>query len=198
MAREAFGPRLDLHLGGEDLCFPHHENELALATALDGSEGWCDAFRHVGKVTVGGGGKMSKSDGTAVDARTLCTALGPRVLRLWFLSHRWTAPLAYEGPDRVQSTVRRTDGLFAALAGERARESLMHRPPGRDDDPFSPPQREHACTDRGLGARRGWPLPMRCWSACARSVSSTRLPRRPGSQSWTRQFVLARDAERQR
>ena len=143
MAREAFGPRLDLHLGGEDLCFPHHENELALATALDGSEGWCDAFRHVGKVTVGGGGKMSKSDGTAVDARTLCTALGPRVLRLWFLSHRWTAPLAYEGPDRVQSTVRRTDGLFAALAGERARESLMHRPPGRDDDPFSGERAAH-------------------------------------------------------
>ena len=137
MAREAFGPRLDLHLGGEDLCFPHHENELALATALDGSEGWCDAFRHVGKVTLGGGGKMSKSDGTAVDACALCAELGPRVLRLWFLSHRWTDPLAYEGPERIRSAVARLDGGFAGLAGERARESLMHRPPGRAEDPFS-------------------------------------------------------------
>lgn len=63
MASSIIGPKLDIHTGGEDLRFPHHDNELAQAEAYyhaDGCSQWVNYFLHAGHLNIEGL-KMSKS-----------------------------------------------------------------------------------------------------------------------------------------
>jgi cysteinyl-tRNA synthetase len=56
-----FGPKLDLHSGGMDLQFPHHDNEIAQCEAYHDSPDWCPTFIHAGHLHIKGY-KMSKSE----------------------------------------------------------------------------------------------------------------------------------------
>jgi len=60
MASEVLGDTLDIHGGGIDLCFPHHDNELAQAEAYYGHQQWVNYFLHSGHLYIGNQ-KMSKS-----------------------------------------------------------------------------------------------------------------------------------------
>lgn len=60
MASELLGDTLDIHGGGIDLCFPHHDNELAQAEAYYGHQQWVNYFLHSGHLYIGNQ-KMSKS-----------------------------------------------------------------------------------------------------------------------------------------
>eukprot|EP01137_Pigoraptor_chileana_P031152 Opistho-2@18564 len=94
MASEIIGSVLDIHCGGIDLRFPHHENELAQAEAHYDCNQWTNYFLHAGHLEIDGQ-KMSKSFKnfqTIQDALKLYTA---RQLRLMFLMHKWNDTLGY-------------------------------------------------------------------------------------------------------
>lgn len=95
MSLGVLGDGFDLHAGGVDLRFPHHENELAQAAAT-GHE-FAENWLHVGWVTRGGE-KMSKSKGNGLSAEDAIIFPGPWATRYLLLSAKPTSPL--ELPDR--------------------------------------------------------------------------------------------------
>jgi cysteinyl-tRNA synthetase len=82
MINKELGPLIDIHGGGKDLRFPHHENERAQSMALNHSE-LANYWMHSGMIDVNGV-KMSKSLGNFIIAKDILTTLDPMVLR-WFL-----------------------------------------------------------------------------------------------------------------
>ncbi|MCA1812677.1 MAG: class I tRNA ligase family protein [Halobacteriales archaeon] len=97
MALRTAGPTLDLHGGGIDLAFPHHDSEAAVARALTGkplSRFWV----HHGHVTVWKE-KMSKSRGNFVLARDATRRHGPGATRLFLLSKPYREPLDYHAEE---------------------------------------------------------------------------------------------------
>ncbi len=79
MAVEHLGSDFDLHAGGLDLVFPHHENELAQSAAA--GDGFARSWLHHGLITAAGGEKMSKSLGNSVSVEQALSDVRPPVLR---------------------------------------------------------------------------------------------------------------------
>ncbi len=80
MATAHLGPEFDLHAGGVDLLFPHHENEVAQSTCA--GHAFARTWLHHGLVTVSGGAKMSKSDrATVTGVDDVLATVRPQVLR---------------------------------------------------------------------------------------------------------------------
>lgn len=94
MALRTLGPTLDLHGGGIDLAFPHHDSEAAVAQALTGQP-LARTWVHHGHVTVWKE-KMSKSRGNFVLAREALRRHGRDAVRLFLLSAPYRAPLDYD------------------------------------------------------------------------------------------------------
>ena len=76
---------MDIHSGGEDLCFPHHDNEIAQAEAYFDNKQWVNYFLHSGHLHIEGL-KMSKSLKNFITIRQALEKASPRQLRLMFLS----------------------------------------------------------------------------------------------------------------
>ncbi len=102
------GTQIDIHGGGLDLIFPHHENEIAQAESVTGQEPFCGWWMHNGMVRLDGV-KMSKSLGNLVLARDLMEHFAPDHLRLYLLSHHYRASADY------------TAGALPGLAGQYER-----------------------------------------------------------------------------
>ncbi|KAL0265869.1 UNVERIFIED_CONTAM: hypothetical protein PYX00_011586 [Menopon gallinae] len=90
---------LDVHSGGVDLAFPHHENEMAQSQAFLGKERlgesrWSRFFIHTGHLHVEGC-KMSKSLKNFVTIRDILKSAGPRTLRMLFLLHNWGSDMEF-------------------------------------------------------------------------------------------------------
>jgi cysteinyl-tRNA synthetase len=92
MAEAAFGPVFEIHGGGLDLVFPHHENELAQSRAL-GHE-FARIWTHNGMLEFGGE-KMSKSLGNDVSLRNVLDTWGREVVLLFFLTGHWRKPIDF-------------------------------------------------------------------------------------------------------
>ena len=108
MASKYLGKSFDIHGGGEDLIFPHHENEIAQSEGATG-EPFAHYWLHNGFVTVNGE-KMSKSVGNFITIRDALTRFGPEALKLLLLSTNYRAPLDYsEGA--VQGKARALAGI---------------------------------------------------------------------------------------
>ncbi|HPC48409.1 MAG TPA: class I tRNA ligase family protein, partial [Deltaproteobacteria bacterium] len=93
MSTHYLGPTLDIHGGGRDLVFPHHENETAQSEAAYGVP-FVRHWIHNGFVTVAGE-KMSKSLGNFMTIRDLTKDVHPEVLRLLVLSHHYRSPIDF-------------------------------------------------------------------------------------------------------
>ncbi len=95
MIRQELGEAIDLHLGGADLIFPHHENEIAQSEAVTG-QSLAQFWLHNGMVNVGGE-KMSKSLGNFTTIRQLLDQGGvnPMALRLFVLQAHYRKPLDF-------------------------------------------------------------------------------------------------------
>ena len=128
MSMRYLGETLDLHSGGTDLVFPHHENEIAqseAATARQFSRHWA----HGALLVAASGDKMAKSLGNDTSARALLEAgLEPAILRFYLLATaHYRAPLTLT-----------TDGLHGAAAQVRRLRDLARRlqktPAGEVDD----------------------------------------------------------------
>jgi cysteinyl-tRNA synthetase len=92
MAEEELGPEFEVHGGGLDLVFPHHENELAQSTAL--GHGFARIWTHNGMLEFGGE-KMSKSLGNDVSIRNVLDTWGREVALLFFMTAHWRKPIDF-------------------------------------------------------------------------------------------------------
>jgi cysteinyl-tRNA synthetase len=88
------GPRYDIHGGGMDLKFPHHEAEIAQAEAATGEAPLVNYWMHVGLVTMKGE-KMSKSLGNVYGLDEALRTHGPEVLRFYYLNAHYRSPLDF-------------------------------------------------------------------------------------------------------
>lgn len=88
------GPQMDIHTGGIDLKFPHHDNEIAQSEAHFDSDCWVNYFLHSGHLTIAGC-KMSKSLKNFVTIQQALEKYSFRQIRLLFLLHSWSSTLDY-------------------------------------------------------------------------------------------------------
>jgi cysteinyl-tRNA synthetase len=93
MARRYLGEGFDLHAGGNDLVFPHHENEIAQAEAASGAT-FARYWIHNGMVNLSGE-KMAKSTGHIVDLLTALEQYPPLAVRLFYLRTHYRKPLEF-------------------------------------------------------------------------------------------------------
>lgn len=98
MSCTLLGQQIDIHGGGYDLLFPHHENEIAQAECASGLEPFCGWWMHNGMLKLDGV-KMSKSLGNLVLARNLMTTFEPDHLRLYLLSNNLRTDVDYHDGD---------------------------------------------------------------------------------------------------
>ncbi len=108
-----FGPQYDLHGGGMDLKFPHHEAEIAQQEAASGKEPFVKYWMHVGFLE-NKSAKMSKSLGNFLTLHDALEKYEPAVLRFYFLSNHYRAPLDYSDSalDGAQAAVNRIGELM--------------------------------------------------------------------------------------
>jgi cysteinyl-tRNA synthetase len=92
MAEAAFGPAFEIHGGGLDLVFPHHENELAQSRAL--GHDFAKVWMHNGMLEFSGE-KMSKSLGNDVSLRNVLDTWGREVVLLFFMTAHWRKPIDF-------------------------------------------------------------------------------------------------------
>jgi cysteinyl-tRNA synthetase len=93
MSQKYLGETLDIHGGGRDLIFPHHENEIAQSEAATGKT-FARYWIHNGFVNINKE-KMSKSLGNILTIKEILKDWHPEVLRLFFLSHHYRSPIDY-------------------------------------------------------------------------------------------------------
>ncbi|XP_017314791.1 cysteine--tRNA ligase, cytoplasmic isoform X2 [Ictalurus punctatus] len=94
MAGSILGSSMDIHGGGFDLRFPHHDNELAQSEAYFDNDHWVRYFLHTGHLTIAGC-KMSKSLKNFITIKDALARNTARQLRLAFLMHSWKDTLDY-------------------------------------------------------------------------------------------------------
>ena len=130
MVRAELGDTIDIHLGGADLIFPHHENEIAQSEAASGHE-LARFWLHNGMVNVGGQ-KMSKSLGNFTTIRALLeSGVSAMTLRLFVLQAHYRKPLDFT-PEALDAAATGWKGLNAALllnASSSARAQSSSGPP---------------------------------------------------------------------
>jgi cysteinyl-tRNA synthetase len=141
MAEQTLGKTFDIHGGGVDLIFPHHENERAQSVGANGEGTFARVWTHNGFLNFGGG-KISKSDASmkilfkrAFKMRAVIERHGGEALRYFLMTTQYRNPLAYdlviEGDDPATATLR-FPGLedaerrceYAYLTLERLRDQL--------------------------------------------------------------------------
>lgn len=94
MAADNFSCPIDIHSGGVDLRFPHHDNEIAQSEAYYGEKQWINYFLHSGHLNIEGL-KMSKSLKNFITIQEILKKCNPEQLRLLFLLHKYDALMNY-------------------------------------------------------------------------------------------------------
>lgn len=126
MAREALGDTLDIHGGGEDLKFPHHECECAQSEPITGSP-LARKWLHNGFVVLpkddGSFDEMHKSSGNALNIKGLLARYPGEAIRAWALSAHYRQPLPYSEQGLIQAQARawRWSSALAAARSHGAR-----------------------------------------------------------------------------
>ena len=137
MIRAVLGATIDIHLGGTDLIFPHHTNEIAQSEAVTGktlANRWC----HVAFVNMAGG-KMAKSEGNVVTlAGIAARGLPPLAYRYWLLSahYRTTINFTWEALDGAAGALKKLQNRLADLAD--VQHSVLDKKPSVSDKVGTP------------------------------------------------------------
>jgi len=141
MSMKHLGESFDVHTGGVDLIFPHHEDEIAQSEAATGHE-FVRTWLHCAHLQMGGE-KMAKSTGNIARVEeVLAQGVSARALRYALLAVHYRAPLTYSDESLAAATaaIERLDAALLALAGYRE---------DRSDDPTLPEALEAARTAFG-------------------------------------------------
>ena len=118
MSMKYLGECLDIHGGGQDLIFPHHENEVAQTESYTHKEPMARFWMHNGMVQLGDE-EMSKSQGIFVTSREAVETYSSDALRLFFLSSHYRSPLKFTD-ESVGSQERAAERLRQAASAESA------------------------------------------------------------------------------
>ncbi len=191
MSLKYLGDTLDIHGGGQDLIFPHHENEIAQSECFTGTKPFVRYWLHNGMVQFGEE-KMSKSLGNLITIKEALDRYGADALRIFVLSSHYRSPLTYSeeaieaakgGVERLTNAISRddpTEGKGEALDAEPYRKQLVE---AMDDD-FNTPRalgalfdlaREiNQASDGGLGIDKA----QNTLASLARDVLGLKLPKR--------------------
>ena len=113
MAAAHLGPTIDIHAGGVDLQFPHHENEVAQSECAHGGAPFARWWLHNGMLNFGGT-KMSKSVGNIERVHDLVRQHPPEALRYALLSAQYRQPLEWSD-GLIEQSVRTLDRLYGTL-----------------------------------------------------------------------------------
>jgi cysteinyl-tRNA synthetase len=113
MAAAHLGETIDIHAGGVDLQFPHHENEVAQSTCAHGGRVFARYWLHNGMLTFDGA-KMSKSLGNVTLVHDLLDQHPPEALRYALLSAHYRQPLEWSDA-LIEQSVRTLDRLYGTL-----------------------------------------------------------------------------------
>ena len=114
MSIKYLGETIDIHGGGEDLVFPHHENEIAQSESYTNQVPFSRFWLHNGMLRLGSE-KMSKSLGNIISLPEALDAYDPQALRLFFLSSHYRSPLFYS-EESVRSQERAIQRLRQAVS----------------------------------------------------------------------------------
>tara|TARA_B100001123_G_scaffold125622_1_gene146334 strand:- start:1441 stop:2799 length:1359 start_codon:yes stop_codon:yes gene_type:complete len=113
MSLAYLGETLDIHGGGQDLVFPHHENEIAQTEAFNDGKPMAQFWVHNGLLRLGED-KMSKSLGNFITVNEALSKFSTDALRLFFLSSHYRSPLSYTN-ENVLAQERALERIRAAL-----------------------------------------------------------------------------------
>ena len=144
MALDQLGDPLDIHGGGHDLVFPHHENEIAQSEAFTGRIPFTRHWVHNGLLQFGED-KMSKSLGNLVSAEEALENYTPDALRIYFLDSHYRSPLSYSS-EGAAARERSMDRLRQALKTGSSTGDALDPGPFKDrfllamDDDLNTPQ----------------------------------------------------------
>jgi cysteinyl-tRNA synthetase len=144
MAEEAFGPVFEIHGGGIDLRFPHHENELAQSRAL--GHDFAHIWTHNGMLTFGDE-KMSKSLHNDVSIRNVLDTWGREVVLVFFMTAHWRKPIDFNDETLAQAKaqVERFRNVFRSASE-----------PADDWDAFVDALDDDFNTPEALAIMHGW------------------------------------------
>ena len=135
MASKYLGDGFDIHGGGLDLVFPHHENEVAQSEGATGTT-FARYWLHNGMVNLGGE-KMSKSTGQLVDLEEILDAHGGRALRMLYVRAHYRSPIEYS-PELLADAAESLDRLDRfrdrVTPGTPDPEALVRFTEAMDDD----------------------------------------------------------------
>ncbi|NKQ10657.1 cysteine--tRNA ligase [Pseudomonas sp. SST3] len=142
MSTCCLGETFDIHGGGPDLVFPHHENEIAQSEAATGKQ-YANAWMHAGAVRVDGE-KMSKSLGNFFTIRDVLDKYQPEVVRYLLVSSHYRSPINYS-EDSLKEAKGALERFYTALRGlpdvsAEGGESFTSRFGEAMDDDFNSPE----------------------------------------------------------
>ncbi len=142
MSTCCLGETFDIHGGGPDLVFPHHENEIAQSEAATGKQ-YANAWMHAGAVRVDGE-KMSKSLGNFFTIREVLEKYQPEVVRYLLVSSHYRSPINYS-EDSLKEAKGALERFYTALRGlpevaAAGGESFVERFGVAMDDDFNSPE----------------------------------------------------------
>jgi len=146
MAEELLGPAFEIHGGGLDLVFPHHENELAQSRAL--GHDFAQIWAHNGLLRFTGS-KMSKSEGNVVTIRDAIAQWGRETVLVYFLTAHWSKPIDFSD-ETLAAAAARVDGFREVFRGpsEPAPPGEWERFEAALEDDFNTPD--------ALAVMHGW------------------------------------------
>jgi cysteinyl-tRNA synthetase len=156
MAEKVLGPEFEIHGGGNDLRFPHHENELAQSRAA--GRAFARVWMHNGMLELDAE-KMAKSVGNVITLRDVLDKWGREPLLVYFLTGQWRKPIDFT-PDAMEAAAARAEGFREVFrnASQRAADGDWERFAEALEDDFNTPQalaimhdwRDHDLLRRGL------------------------------------------------
>jgi cysteinyl-tRNA synthetase len=160
MSLDILGEGFDLHGGGNDLMFPHHENERAQAEGA--GHPFARHWIHSGMVTIGDE-KMAKSAGNFVTTTEALERFGAAAFRLAVLQTHYTRSMdlgpseldaAAKGVERLNALVRRAAAAGVDVGGAAVDDAIVHKFRDAMDDDFNTPNAMAAVFDAAARANR--------------------------------------------
>jgi len=152
MAMDTLGEQVDIHGGGTDLIFPHHENEIAQSESLTGKRPFVRYWVHTGMLTLPSGEKMAHSGRFVTISSVLASGVPGPALRMYLLGQHYRSPLTFSEEQIAASVVRwrrwaDTDATLTRLI-TWAEDQL-----GADAPAAEPGERERALGEQARAAR---------------------------------------------
>jgi cysteinyl-tRNA synthetase len=145
MSRKYLGEQIDIHGGGADLIFPHHENEIAQSESFTGKKPFVRYWLHNGLLQLGGE-KMSKSVGNLITIKDFLSKNSADALRIFVLSSNYRSPLTFSAEviDGAEKGAQRLAQALASVTGTKPvafdGEVYRNRFVEAMDDDFNTPQ----------------------------------------------------------